>query len=147
MKKAIIALIVIAALGGAYWYFIGTTPFAKHVDEQMSGGEVLRSGTFNEIDRIHKGSGTAKIVEENGQHFLVLENFQVTNGPDLFIGLSPNTDISSGDSVGDYILLEPLKGNSGNQIYPITKEQADNFNSAIIWCKRFGVLFSAAELA
>lgn len=142
-----LALVLLAVLGSAYWYFIGLAPFTVSVNESMPEEmDVLRQGTFNQVDSVHKGSGTAKIVQSGDKYFLVLENFKVTNGPDLYVALSKNKAITDTKSAGEYKLIQPLKGNVGNQVYEITKEDAENYSSTIIWCERFGVLFSAAEL-
>ena len=77
---------------------------------------------FSDRDRIHKGSGEAIIYRaEDGSHLLRLENLNVTNGPDLHVFLSPHTDPKDRDDVMSpgYFSLGPLKGNQGNQNYPI----------------------------
>ena len=50
----------------------------------------LKAGQFQDIDSFHKGSGDATIYRgPDGSHLLRLENFEVTNGPDLHVILSP----------------------------------------------------------
>ncbi|OGN04524.1 MAG: hypothetical protein A3B99_00955 [Candidatus Yanofskybacteria bacterium RIFCSPHIGHO2_02_FULL_44_12b] len=101
-------------------------------------------GSFVEVDLVHKGSGTAKIIEADGKRILRLENFEVTNGPDLYVYLSesrtPGNDLKSIDK---YIILGPLKGNKGDQNYEIPSPFV-GYDTAIIWCQKFGVLFSYA---
>lgn len=116
----------------------------EEMPEMMEEAEV-RQGQFNEVDFIHKGSGTAKILPETSEGpILRLENFQVTNGPDLYIYLSANANVKE-NGLGDHIELERLKGNSGNQNYSLPEDH-EKYNSVVIWCKAFGVLFSWAEL-
>jgi hypothetical protein len=77
---------------------------------------------------------------------LRFEDFRVTNGPDLYVYLSQNPKPTRDESsLGAFIDLGKLKGNSGNQNYEIT-EDITGYNTAVIWCKRFGVLFSFAVL-
>ena len=172
-RTIVIAIVVILVLAWAYWFFIGPALFTQRVDETLpiaapvepvpiapeaeaapeeapvqeaEQAVVLKQGEFIEIDKVHKGSGMAKIVKQGDKHYLTLEDFEVTNGPDLFVYLSENKDITDEDQLGEFKTLQPLKGNVGNQVYEISEEDAENFESVVIWCKRFGVLFSSATL-
>ena len=54
---------------------------------------LLKSGSFRDADSFHKGSGTATIFRgPDGTLVLRLEDFDVTNGPDLHVYLSPHPD-------------------------------------------------------
>jgi len=47
-----------------------------------------------------------------------------------------------------YVDLGKLKGNRGNQNYPILPDvDIGTFNSLVIYCKPFSVVFSVASLA
>ena len=49
---------------------------------------------------------------------------------------------------GAYVDLGSLKGNKGNQNYPIPADvDLSDLTSLSIWCDRFDVSFGAAELA
>ena len=133
---------------GLYIYFIRTDiqenlPQPTETDE--SAQEII-SGEFITVDLIHKGSGQARLIRVDGKNILRFENFNVTNGPDLYVYLSKSAS-PTGDlaSLEDYIDLGPLKGDSGNQNYEINGEVA-GYRTAIIWCKRFGVLFTYAVM-
>ncbi len=54
----------------------------------------------------------------------------------------------SGDFAdGDFVILGPLKGNSGDQNYPLPSDlDLTRFRSAAVWCNRFSVGFGAAPL-
>lgn len=110
----------------------------------------LFSGTFQDADRVHKGSGTATIYQgPNGSHVLRLEDFDVTNGPDLHVILSPENDPQSRDDVtsAGYVDLGKLKGNVGNQNYEIPNDvQIPESGSIVIYCQPFHVIFSVASL-
>ncbi|MDP2691583.1 MAG: DM13 domain-containing protein [bacterium] len=107
---------------------------------------VSRQGMFNEVDLIHKGSGLALIYPETSEGpILRLENFSVTRGPNLYVYLSRNGNISSSDQLGTYHDLGPLKSSKGNQNYKLPSNHSE-FKSVVIWCKAFGVLFSSATL-
>lgn len=111
--------------------------------------KIIKQGNFINADFFHKGSGQAKIFEyPDGRKILRFENFETINGPDLFVYLSV-TDSPSGNlnSLGDYLDLGRLKGNIGNQNYDLpANTKLSRYNSAIIWCKKFGVLFPYAVL-
>lgn len=54
--------------------------------DDMPAGEpvVLATGTFNEFDPVHRGEGTATVYQlPDESRVLRLENFRVTNGPEL----------------------------------------------------------------
>ena len=81
---------------------------------------------------------------------LRFEDFEVTNGPDLYVLLSPAADVASSDELdaAGYVELGELKGNIGSQNYEIPAEvEVAEQGSVIIYCKAFHVLFSVAPLS
>jgi hypothetical protein len=153
-KKLLIAGAVILAGAGIYLSGIYTYFQKVQVQEALptpSGTAVLEvkremQGNFVNVDAIHQGSGTAAVLEVDGKRYLRFENFQVTNGPDLYVylaqGMNPSNDTAS---LGTYVDLGRLKGNVGDQNYELP-EGTGGFNTAVIWCKKFGVLFSYAVM-
>ena len=111
----------------------------------------LKSGNFRDADAFHRGSGTATIYQgPDGSHLLRLEEFSVTNGPDLRVLLSRHSDPMDRHQVrdGGFIQLDKLKGNRGNQNYPIPADvDPAEYNSVIIYCWPFSVVFSVAPLS
>ena len=101
-------------------------------------------GTFTGVgDGIHDAQGDAYTIPlENGNNVLRLENFESTNGPDLYVYLA--TD----DRATDFVNLGILKANNGNQNYDIPADtDLTKYNNVLIWCKSFGVLFGSADLS
>lgn len=153
MKKYIIVgiVLIIGAViyyTGLYTYFI-RTDIQEELPVSSEPTDLTRTisaGKFVEIDLIHKGSGGAKLIQVDGENILRFENFNVTSGPDLYVYLSkvmsPTGDIKS---LGDYIDLGLLKGTSGNQNYEISTDITE-YKTAIVWCKRYGVLFTYAVM-
>ncbi len=122
----------------------------KTMEEDMpAGGEptVLSSGIFVDADNFHRGSGTATIFElQDGTRILRLENFMVTNGPDLHVYLATGSAPTGRDDIGDHIDLGPLKGNIGDQNYEIPADlELDDYESVVIYCVPFHVVFSTAS--
>ena len=104
------------------------------------------------VPRSHPGEGIAKVLNDGtDQRFLRFEDFRTDNGPDLNVYLTKadaNADAGDFDSSGDFIDLGNLKGNVGPQNYeiPVDVDLAE-FDTVVVWCVRFSVAFTAADLA
>ena len=106
--------------------------------------DTLRTGSFVGVgDGIHNAEGMAKVLPlQDGGNILRLENLHVTNGPDLYVYLATDK------SASDFVSLGKLKANNGNQNYDIpTETDLTKYDTALIWCRPFSVLFGSAELA
>ncbi|MCY3545099.1 MAG: DM13 domain-containing protein [Chloroflexi bacterium] len=108
----------------------------------------VKTGNFRDADSFHKGSGTATIYRSaEGMHVLRLEDFRVTNGPELHVLLVPNANPQGRDDVQGYLGLGKLKGNEGNQNYFLPDgEDGEGYGSVVIYCRPFHVVFSVATL-
>lgn len=159
MKKIILSGIIILAVLGVYYTGIYTYFIKDEISEKLPemapviSGESLpqiktiKQGEFVNSDFFHKGSGRAMILEyPDGKKILRFENFQTINGPDLYVYLS-KTNSPTGDlkNLGDFMDLGRLKGNVGDQNYDLGGDIA-GYNSVVIWCKKFGVLFPYAVI-
>jgi hypothetical protein len=105
---------------------------------------IALAGTFSGADEFHFGRGTARLFETAPGAFVVrLEDFEVRNGPDLYVYLSPD-----GSGYSDTALeLGRLKADKGNQNYEVPAGlDPDTAASVVIWCKQFSVLFAVAPL-
>lgn len=151
IKIFLFGFIIGAPLGAFLWYAFSPLLFDEVVEEQLAEAEVIAQGTFRDADRSHKGTGTAVVVNfPNGSLEVQLSDFEVTNGPDLEVWLSAHPDPASSSDVSDnqWISLGQLKGNVGNQAYVVPEgTDISVFNSVVIWCEQFGVLFSPAALS
>jgi Electron transfer DM13 len=106
--------------------------------------DTLRIGSFVGVgDGIHNAEGIAKLIPlQDGSDILRLENLQVTNGPDLYVYLATDK------SASDFVSLGKLKANNGNQNYDIpTETDLTKYDTVLVWCRPFSVLFGSAELA
>lgn len=124
-----------------------TTPEA--MPENMDEMVILRSGTFGDIDAIHRGSGRATVYQlpDQGRQ-LVVEDFIVTNGPNLHLIFTRDPNPLTGVEVGqDYIDLGPLKATTGDQLYDLPAGlDLDRYQAVVVYCLAFGVVFSVAPL-
>lgn len=110
---------------------------------------LLAQGRFGDADAVHKGSGNAGLYQlAAGNYVIRLEDLNVTNGPDLRLVLAKHPAPGSSSDIKDnYLDLGALKGNVGNQNYEIPADvDISQYASVAVWCRAFGVLFSAAPL-
>jgi hypothetical protein len=111
---------------------------------------VLAEGSF--ISHEHATTGTVRILElPDGSRILRIEGLDTSDGPDLKVWLSDQPVIDGVDGWGVfddgvYVSLGDLKGNRGNQNYPIPADvDLADYTAVSIWCERFAVSFGAAE--
>ncbi len=137
-------------VGAFLWFAFSPLLFDEVVTETLTEAEVVASGAFRDADRAHKGMGNASLVAlSGGGHEIQLTEFEVTNGPDLEVWLSahPDPDAKADVTGNEWLALGQLKGNVGDQAYAIPAgTDVSAFNSVVIWCEQFGVLFSPAAL-
>ncbi|MDO8495269.1 MAG: DM13 domain-containing protein [bacterium] len=155
MKKYYLIAPVLIVAGviyytGLYTYFIRNDvqeSLPATSDKPEASVQTLASGNFVKVDLVHKGSGEAKIIRFDDKNILRFENFNVTSGPDLYVYLTKSVQLT-GDikSLGDYVDLGLLKGTSGNQNYEIGSIDISEYKTAVVWCRRFGVLFTYAVM-
>lgn len=109
---------------------------------------VVLSGAFHAVT--HEGVGNATVYRlDDGQLVLRFEQFEVLNGPDLYVWLSGAADANSAQEIvdGGYLEVGLLKGNKGNQNYALPADiDISQYRSVTIWCKRFRVNFATAPL-
>ena len=124
-----------------------TEPSAEETPKRT----VTAEGTF--ISHEHPTAGTARIITlEDGSRVLRLVGLDTDNGPDLKVWLAAAPVIEGRDGWfvfddDEYLSLGALKGNKGNQNYPIPDDaDISDLTSVTIWCERFSVSFGAAEL-
>ncbi|MDJ0769503.1 MAG: DM13 domain-containing protein [Ilumatobacter sp.] len=129
------------------------TPMPEAQDEATEDDAMeiftVASGEF--IGRSHPGEGQALVLNDGSeQRFLRFENFETDNGPDLnvFLVAGASADADAGLFDDDFVDLGDLKGNIGPQNYEIPVDvDLDRYNTVVVWCVRFGVAFTAADLA
>lgn len=139
--------------GNAFWYLASPLWIDAVVSEALPAGlmlETVAQGSFVDADRAHRGTGTALLLANPGGALLRFEGFEVTNGPDLKVWLSshPNPTTARDVTGAQVLSLGPLKGNIGDQSYVLPEgTNLAQWRSVVIWCERFGVLFSPAALS
>ena len=102
----------------------------------------LAAGTFSGLAG-HEGTGDAVLYRlADGSNLVRLENLDLQNGPDLVVYLVPRpgqTELDGAVSLGD------LKGNKGNQNYPVPADvDPTQYGGVLVWCRAFSVEFAGA---
>lgn len=141
-------------LGNAFWYLASPLWIDNVISEALPEELMvtpIAAGTFRDADAAHRGSGTATVLETaGGAHLVRLTDFQVTNGPDLEVWLvaEPDPENSAAVKASTWVSLGQLKGNIGDQTYQVPEgTDISAYQSVVIWCEQFGVLFSPAALS
>lgn len=119
-------------------------PSASTAAPSPSPAPFAKSGSFMGADEFHFGRGSAQLIETAPGVFVVrLADFEVRNGPDLYVYLSPSADGYADGAVE----LGALKADKGNQNYEVPAGvDPTTAGSVVIWCKQFSVLFATAPL-
>ncbi|MFI5405782.1 MAG: DM13 domain-containing protein [Nitrososphaerales archaeon] len=158
MNKKLIIGVVLASLIPVVVYTASPLFFTVTIDEEIPMTKTvtletqnvepvqpitLAIGSFVGVgDGIHNAEGTAKVLSLDEAKFLRFEDFKATNGPDLHVYLA--TD----EKATDYVDLGLLKANIGNQNYQIPEGiDLSKYDTALVWCKQFSVLFGHANLS
>jgi hypothetical protein len=155
--RGILIFIFGGALGTAFGIGIGfflfpyvfPPPPAAEILTETDRSALVASGTFihsNPSDPIHWGRGKVSVYERT----VFLEpDFEVGPGPAFHVYLVPQAGVRSEGDVKDqmYVDLGRLRAFKGSQRYAVPAGvNLTNFPSVVIWCERFGVLISPADL-
>lgn len=149
-------VILIAGVVVINEYFLPET--AVQVDEPQSGNstttaELIKVGEFSGKTG-HHVSGTVKILRDDQGYYLRFENYEQTQGPDVFVYLTPAEDPDTSNEIGNGIRIlidggaeggESTKVGNFNQRLPDGFDPS-RYNGVGIWCDDFSVPFGAATL-
>ena len=137
------------AIGFFLFPFVFPPPPAAETLSETDRSQLVASGTFihaDPSDPIHWGRGRVGVY----QRAVFLESdFEVGPGPAFHVYLVPKANIRSEEDMEGvmYIDLGGLRAFKGSQRYPIPDGlDLSNYRSVIIWCERFSVLISPADL-
>lgn len=137
------------ALGFFFFPFVFPPPPAAEQLTEADRSPLVATGTFihaNPSDPIHYGKGKVSVY----QRTVFLESdFEVGPGPAYHVYLVPKANIRGEDAVKNamFVDLGGLRAFKGSQRYPIPAGvDLKNYPSVVIWCERFSVLISPADL-
>ena len=137
------------ALGFFVYPYVFPPPPASETLSDSDKASLVATGTFihaNPSDPIHWGRGKVSVY----QAAVFLEpDFEVGPGPAFHVYLVPKPGIRQSADVVEtmYVDLGQLRAFKGSQRYaiPAGVNLAD-YPSVVIWCERFSVLISPADL-
>ena len=142
-----------AGFGVALGFFIFPYVFPPlAAAEQLADTErskFVASGTFihaNLSDPVHFGKGRVSVLERT---VFLESDFEVGSGPAFHVYLVPKASIRSTSDVKDvmFVDLGGLRAFKSSQRYAIpVGVNLKDYQIVIIWCERFGVLISPADL-
>lgn len=104
--------------------------------------EISARGNFEGLAG-HNAAGKAVLIKSGDKKYVRFEeDFEITNGPDLFVHLGRDGEYDKEVNLG------PLKGNIGSQNYEIPENvKIEEYNEVWIWCRAFSVPFGKAEFS
>lgn len=138
--------------GNAFWYLFSPLWIDREVSETLAdtgSNQVLSTGVFKDADSSHRGSGTVEVIDTGAERVVRFTDFEVTNGPDLYVWLvkAASPENSAAVKASEWVELGVLKGNIGDQNYSLPPDvQIEEYGSVVIWCRQFGVLFASADI-
>src|SRR6516164_7700991 len=137
------------ALGFFIFPYVFPPPAAAEQLADVERSKLVASGSFihvNPSDPVHYGKGRVSVNE----HVVFLEpDFEVGPGPAFHVYLVPKASIRSSSDLRDrmFVDLGGLRAFKGSQRYVIPAGvNLKDYQSVIIWCERFVVLISPADL-
>ncbi|HEY8268792.1 MAG TPA: DM13 domain-containing protein [Xanthobacteraceae bacterium] len=137
------------ALGFFFFPYVFPPPPAAEQLTETDRSPLVATGMFihaNPSDPVHWGKGKVSVYEKT----VFLEpDFEVGPGPVYRVYLVPKADIRQNGDLKDvmYVDLGGLRAFKGSQRYPIPAGvDLSKYPSVIIWCERFSVLISPADL-
>lgn len=137
------------ALGFFLFPYVFPPPPAAETLPEIDRASLVATGTFihaNPSDPIHWGQGKVSV---NPRAVFLESDFEVGPGPAYHVYLVPKPGIrQSAELVATmYVDLGQLRAFKGSQRYAIPEGvNLADYPSVVIWCERFSVLISPADL-
>jgi Electron transfer DM13 len=137
------------ALGFFIFPYVFPPPAASEQLAEADRTRPVATGTFihaNPSDPVHYGKGKVSVHE---RAVFLEPDFEVGPGPAFHVYLVPKASIRSSADMKDvmFVDLGGLRSFKGSQRYAIPDGiDLRRYQSVIIWCERFGVLISPADL-
>ena len=118
-------------------------------DSNTSSGQftLISQGELQDADASHHGSGIVQLVKNNelGNYSIFFRDVEITNGPRLVVYLT-NED-KEFTEMNKHANLGNLRATIGNFSMDVPEsEDPTEYNTLIVWCEPFDVLFAFANL-
>ncbi|MGB3692542.1 MAG: DM13 domain-containing protein [Spirulinaceae cyanobacterium] len=124
------------------------SPTTEETTTPASPSELQATASGNFVEAEHPTAGIATIVNEDGKNYLQFDdNFKSDDGPDLFV-LLHKSEVPETYKEEDYVSLGELQSTNGSQRYEIPDSvNLADYQSTVIWCRKFDATFGYATLA
>jgi hypothetical protein len=125
---------------------VSTTSQAP-VEKPAETAREVAMGEWRSLE--HATTGKASLIKlPGGGHSVQFAALNTSDGPDLYVYLSPHASDSAEKKFGEgFTSLGKLKGNRGDQVYEIPSGvDVSAIRSVVIWCQRFSAGFAVAPL-
>jgi hypothetical protein len=121
-------------------------PVSSSARDTSAGPSLVAAGEFRSLE--HETTGTAQLVRTaDGEYVVQFVDLDTSDGPDLHVYLSAALPSAAEAAFGENpVSLGPLKGNRGDQVYPVPTADLSQVRSVVIWCRRFATGFAVAGL-
>ena len=152
----VVFIVVVVAAGGLVAETFFLPEQSTMVEEERatsSDADALASGSFTGTTG-HRVSGTVRLVEDDDGYALHFEDYRQTQGPDVFVYVTPAAEPDSRAEIaaGRKVLIdggadggESTKEGTFVQRLPADVPVGD-LRGVAIWCDQFGVPFGYATL-
>ena len=121
---------------------VGPPPTARPAAPPVEQAAVVGRGGLQGID--HRASGDVLLVRSTEGYIVRLQSLDVEPGPDYHVHVVPGAERKSPDGG---VHLDRLRGNKGNQNYPVpTTVGLQRPFTVLIWCRAFAVPIAAATI-
>ena len=110
---------------------------------------ILKTGRFVILDESHWGNGTVQLVEKSdGSRAIYFIDIEIATGPDLYVYISKKSIFSGPtDTLGEFFNLGRLRALQGTfEVHVSSNLDIGLYNSVLIWCLFFTVIFTYASL-
>ncbi|MGW6937243.1 DM13 domain-containing protein [Lentzea sp. NPDC054927] len=117
------------------------------VEKPAETAKEVATGQWRSLE--HATTGKASLIKlPGGGHSVQFAALDTSDGPDLYVYLSPHASSASEKTFGQgFTSLGKLKGNRGDQVYEIPAGvDVSAIRSVVIWCQRFSAGFAVAPL-
>lgn len=142
LNTTLIAFVTIGTLTG---------PMANASFAQVTTAEQTQNQSGDFAKKKYKVNGSWSVIQKDGQTFIKLsDDFKTKNGPDLKIFLSrqSSTTVSGQTATEGAVNLGALKSNKGGSEYLVPAGiNLSDFNSVLVHCEAFSVLWGAGDLS
>ena len=89
----------------------------------------------------YPATGSVRVIQSPEETIVRYENYDGTNGPDLFVYLANDLEAD------DFVSLGRAKGNQGNINYTVPGDiDINDYKYVMTWCRLAGSLFDYAEI-